>query len=110
MSDSGRRRSDRSGQECSRETYVSGSRAVVVAQQPAEPLATNDLTCACVLIRKVGGDESPIDALMTTFRMIVGQVLLQHAAYLTLVEQDQVVECLGLQREHPAFGIGVQVG
>jgi hypothetical protein len=67
---------------------------VVVAQQAAEPLAANDLTCACSSVRELGFDDLAIDALTATFRMVVRQVLPQHAAHVTLVEQDEVVDGL----------------
>jgi hypothetical protein len=41
--------------------------------------------------------------------MIVVEALVEHAAHLPFVEEDEVIECLGLQGEDPAFGVGVRV-
>ena len=77
--------------EAPEETLVSGSGPVVIAQQAAETLATDDLPSCCP-----GGfmrlDQVAIQSLVRPFPVIMGQVFSDHTPHLPLTSKDEVVE------------------
>ena len=49
-------------------------------------------------------------ALVVALGVVVLDVLVDHMPEMTFSDDDQVIEALGLDREHEALGIRVQVG
>jgi hypothetical protein len=79
---------------------------VVVAEHPAEALATADLTPAP---KGAPIEESVPESLMVPLPVVVLDVLLDRSAEVPLAEEDQLFEALLLDRPNEAFRMGVAV-
>ena len=79
---------------------------MVVAEQSAESFTTHYFTASGHFFRI---DDLAVEALVRPLRVVVGQVLVEHAAQLPFAGQDEVIEHLGLEGENPALRVGVGV-
>lgn len=80
--------------------------AIIVTQHAAEAFATLDLTN---LPTNFGAriDDSILQSLMITFKVVVSDELLQSPLQRSSAEEDHSVETLGFQGSHAAFDLGI---
>src|SRR5271166_5408278 len=58
----------------------------------------------------VGEGDDIVETLMIAFMLMVGEIFLERMAQGALAEENQLVEAFFLDRTHPAFGKGIEVG
>ena len=85
----------------------SGGLAVVRLQQPAEPLAAEDLAFGGH--RRIGLDDPSAQNPMWPLGEIMGVVLLDHISDLLLAKQDHLIETLGFYGKHIALRIWIRL-
>src|SRR5664279_4209310 len=86
----------------------SGS-ALVEIEQAAQPLGFSNgsvLTNGSL----VGEGDDIVESLMIAFMLMVGEIFIEHMAQGALAEKNQLIEAFLLDRTHPAFGEGIEVG
>src|SRR5271157_980978 len=86
----------------------SGS-ALVGIEQSAQPLGFSNGPVATTGWLAGEGDDI-VETLMIAFMLMVGEIFLERMAEGTLAEENQLMEAFFLDRKHPAFGKGVEVG
>src|SRR5208337_5095290 len=86
----------------------SGS-ALVEIEQAAQPLGFSNGPVGRTGLLAGGGDEI-FETLMIAFMLMVGEIFLERMAQGALAEENQLIEAFFLDRTHPAFGKGVEVG
>ncbi len=80
---------------------------MIVPQQPTEPLAADYVTIAVCYSQT--GDELVAQALMRPFSVIVSDVGLHRPQQLSLAQQNQTVQTLGLDRENKPLRVRIQI-
>src|SRR5271167_2783160 len=85
------------------------SSALVEIEQAAQPLGfSNDPVARTGLLAGEGDDI--VETLMIAFMLMVGEIFIERMAEGTLAEENQLIEAFILDRTHPAFRKGVEVG
>jgi hypothetical protein len=77
-------------------------------QEPSKPVATSERRLV-VFRRCQRREEQVVQTLVVPFEMVVLDELAHGAAKMSLTERDQLVQALGLDRQHEALGVCVQV-
>src|ERR1035438_7920599 len=57
-----------------------------------------------------GEGDDIVESLMIAFMLVVGEIFIEHMAQGALAEENQLIETFLLDRTHPAFGEGIEVG
>src|SRR5271170_3753480 len=86
----------------------SGS-ALVENEQAAQPFGFSNGPVARSGLLAGEGDDI-VETLMIAFMLMVGEIFIEHMAQGALAEENQLIEAFLLDRTHPAFGEGVEVG
>src|SRR5271167_347366 len=86
----------------------SGS-ALVEIEQAAQPLGFSNGPVARTGLLAGEGDDI-VETLMIAFMLMVGEIFLERMAQGALAEENQLIEAFLLDRTHPAFRKGVEVG
>src|SRR5208337_1044908 len=86
----------------------SGS-ALVGIEQAAQPLGFSNGPVATTGWLAGEGDDI-VETLMIAFMLMVGEIFIERMAQGALAEENRLIETLFLDRTHPAFRKGVEVG
>src|SRR5271157_2492089 len=86
----------------------SGS-ALVGIEQAAQPLGFSNGPVGRTGLLAGEGDDI-VETLMIAFMLMVGEIFIERMAQGALAEENQLVEAFFLDRTHPAFGKGIEVG
>ena len=82
-----------------------GSLSIVVSDDPTEDSSiTNWALCRHGIQSK---RTILIDTLMRSLRVVISDVLGQNATQMALIENNQAIQTLFLDRPHPAFGYSI---
>ena len=57
-----------------------------------------------------GEGDDIVESLMIAFMLVVGEIFIEDMAQGGLAEKNQLIEAFLLDRTHPAFGEGIEVG
>jgi hypothetical protein len=82
-------------------------RAVVVPQEPAQPLAATN--ASAIARERFRRDQVVAEPLMVPLPMVVGHELVEDADQAPFPEENQAVETLLANRTHEPFRVGVGV-
>ncbi len=87
----------------------SGDSPVVEADQTTETRTADDFAARGRAGRLGRLNDLPVEPLMRPFPMVVRQIRVQHASYLPLVEENEVIEGFRFRRENPSLGVRIQI-